>query len=86
MPNCDIVQKSGPQLLKDFEYDFADIKIGQSTINLSDDRIILLIGEGDMSFTSAFVYKKGKPNGIHKQMCQMNIIAKEFKPKALLQA
>jgi hypothetical protein len=86
MPNFDFNDKNDAPQYRDFEYDFAELKNAKSKIDLSDDKIILLIGEGDMSFTSAFAYKKSKPNGLHRQICQMNIIATEFKPKALLQA
>jgi hypothetical protein len=68
---------------KDFEYDRNDLLSGKSKkIHLSKDPIMLLIGEGDMSFTKAFLNEARSFNQrLHSTTCQINLISTELRSK-----
>jgi hypothetical protein len=86
MPDCDSTTKTNK--LSDFEYEMEDLMKERSTqINLNwSIPSILIVGEGDMNFSIALFKKEMASNGLGSGICQMNIIATEFKPKKVLGA
>jgi hypothetical protein len=87
MPDC-CDSKTKTNKSSEFEYEMEDLmKEGSPQINLTwSIESILLVGEGDMNYTIAYFNKEMASNGLGSGICQMNIIATEFKSKKVLGA